>query len=77
MRFTDADLTCIADDTVEHIEKALYELKGVKEYEEYYIALDDIKYDLLSTSQPYRENYYHELDKERAYENHEYESSRL
>ena len=58
MKFNDEELTCIADNAVEYIERAIDELKGVKEYKEIEGILEDIKIDLLEESNLYRENYY-------------------
>lgn len=77
MKFSDEELSCIADDSIENIEKAINDLEGVKEYEEIKGILEDIKIDLLEKSNPYRENYYKQCEEERKYEEIEYQRSRL
>lgn len=77
MKFNDEELTCIADNAVEYIERAIDELKGVKEYKEIEGILEDIKIDLLEESNPYRENYYKQCEEERNIENIEYQRSRI
>lgn len=77
MKFNDEELTCIADNAVEYIERAIDDLKGVKEYKEIEGILEDIKIDLLEESNLYRENYYKQCEEERNIENIEYQRSRI
>lgn len=77
MKFSDEELTCMADDSIKHIEEAICVLDGVKEYKELREALESIKIDLLEESNPYRENYYKQCEEERKYEEIEYQRSRL
>lgn len=77
MKFSDEELSCIADNAVECIERALYELDGVREYKELKEELEEIRLELLEESNPYRENYYKQLEAEQNYENIEYQGSRL
>lgn len=77
MKFSDEELTTVADEAVEYIEKAISELDGVKEYFDLKNELDGIRLDLLEKSNPYRENYYKECEEERNIENIEYQRSRL
>lgn len=77
MKFSDEELTNIADESLDYLERAIRELNDVKEYLDIKQELESIKIDLLEESDAYRKNYYKQIEEERNYENVEYQRSRL
>ena len=77
MRFSNEELTSIAEDAIESIKMAISELKGVEEYKDAEDGLEDIISWLEDAVEPYREAYDKECEAERAYMNAEYERSVL
>lgn len=77
MKFSDEELTNIADESLDYLERAIRELNDVKEYLDIKQELESIKIDLLEESDVYRKNYYKQIEEERNYENVEYQRSRL
>lgn len=77
MKFSDEELTNIADESLYYLERAIRELNDVKEYLDIKQELESIKIDLLEESDAYRKNYYKQIEEERNYENLEYQRSRL
>lgn len=77
MKFSDEELTNIADESIDYLERAIRELDDVKEYLDIKQELESIKIDLLEESDAYRKNYYKQIEEERNYENVEYQRSRL
>ncbi len=77
MKFSDEELTNIADESLDYLERAIRELNDVKEYLDIKQELESIKIDLLEESDAYRKNYYKQIEEERNYENLEYQRSRL
>lgn len=77
MKFSDEELTNIAYESLDYLERAIRELNDVKEYLDIKQELESIKIDLLEESDVYRKNYYKQIEEERNYENVEYQRSRL
>lgn len=77
MKWSNEELVSIADEVIEELDSAISTLSGVRQYQEIKEALEQIKSDLIDESEPYKEAYYKECTEERAYENLEYERSRL
>ena len=77
MKYSNEELTSIAEDAIESIKLAISELEGVEEYKEAYDALEDIIHTLEEAAEPYIEAYDKECEADRAYMNADYERSVL
>lgn len=75
MKWSNEELTDIAEDVRINLKMAIDDLQGVEEYKEIYDYLEEALDVLNSKAEPFEEEYENECKKELEYENIEYEKS--
>lgn len=77
IKMSNEELVGASDDAINTINLAISELEGIEEFENALEILEEAKKEIIEASEDIREAYKEECEKEREYENFEYERSVL